>query len=364
MTAHYFLTGGTGAVGSAFLQRMAVGDARITLLLRAATPSAAQARMVHLLAQYRINAAPDRIHAVAGDLQQPRLGLSAADHAHIVGHCTHLVHCAGNVRMNLPLAAARDETLGMTRRILSLRDAMGGRAPLAYVSTVGVAGHMTGEVPENWLTRPRVFRNTYEAAKAEAEQLVRAAGDARRPITVIRPSMVVGDSRSGHAGTFQVFYHLCEFLSGARTMGWIPKVGDMRLDIIPCDYVAAVLETALCTAPPTPPILHACAGPAGAVPLTHLIRRVRSRFAAHGRRLPPLRQVPLPLYQGLLRLARPMVTRRHRRRLDALPFFFAYLKERQWFANSRTLAHFASQSLAPPHADSYLDRVLDYYLGR
>lgn len=363
MTAHYFLTGGTGAVGSAFLQRMAVGGARITLLLRAATPAAAQARLARLLAQYRLNSASDRIDAVAGDLQQPCLGLSAADHAYIAARCTHLVHCAGNVRMNLSLAAARDETLGMTRRMLSLMDAMGGRAPLAYVSTVGVAGHMPGEVPENWLTRPRAFRNTYEAAKAEAEQLVRAAGDASRPITVIRPSMVVGDSRTGYAGAFQVFYHLCEFLSGARTMGWIPQVGDMRLDIIPCDYVAAVLEATLHTAPPTPPILHACAGLAGAVPLTRLIRRVRNRFAAHGRRLPPLRQVPLPLYQGVLRLVRPMVTRRQRRRLDALPFFFAYLKERQWFANNRTLAHFAGQDLAPPDVDRYLDRVLDYYLS-
>jgi hypothetical protein len=175
--------------------------------------------------------------------------------------------------------------------------------------------------------------------------------------------MVVGDSRTGAAPSFQVFYHLCEFLSGARTMGWIPRVGDMQLDIVPCDYVASVLDWSLQHPRSPAPILHACAGPQGALALTTLIRRARCLFAAHGRRLPAVKPVPLPLSRWLLRLSRPLIPPAQRRALDALPFFFAYLKERQWFSNTRTLALLAADGIAPPVVDDYLEKILAYYLA-
>ena len=39
-----------------------------------------------------------------------------------------------------------------------------------------------------------------------------------RPITVHRPSTVVGDARPGKVMHFQVFYHRCEFLPGQPTL--------------------------------------------------------------------------------------------------------------------------------------------------
>ena len=54
----------------------------------------------------------------------------------------------------------------------------------------------------------RTFHNTYEQAKAEAEEyLYPFMADERLPITIHRPSMVVGDSMTGKAISFQVFYH-------------------------------------------------------------------------------------------------------------------------------------------------------------
>ena len=50
------------------------------------------------------------------------------------------------------------------------------------------------------------------------------------PATIHRPSMVVGDSQTGKVIHFQVFYHLCEFLSGRRTLGIVPDTGDAALD--------------------------------------------------------------------------------------------------------------------------------------
>ena len=62
------------------------------------------------------------------------------------------------------------------------------------------------------------------------------------PATVHRPSMVVGDLRTGKVIHFQVFYYLAEFFSGLKTWGVVPRTAGIRLDIIPSDYVARGLH--------------------------------------------------------------------------------------------------------------------------
>ncbi|MFZ1986395.1 MAG: SDR family oxidoreductase [Desulfatitalea sp.] len=360
---HYFLTGGTGVVGSAFLQRIAARQERATLLLRADTPRQADERLRELLAYCAV--APEagrKIDAVAGDLYRPGLGLVEPAYARVADQCTHLVHCAGNVHMNLPLAEARRQTLAMTTGILALLEASRAARKLEFVSTVGVAGHTAGEIPEQWLDHARAFRNSYEAAKAEAEMLLREKITAGRPITVHRPSMVVGDSRSGKTSGFQVFYYLCEFLSGARSYGFLPHMDGMRLDIVPADYVAAVLDWSAAQEARPATILHLCSGKEGALPLKAMIGEVRRVFSRYGRRLPAVKMLPLPLFNMLLRLVRPLIAPKERRALDALPFFFAYLKETQYFGNSATRALLGADNIDLPKVEDYFENVLGYYL--
>ncbi|MBT8341633.1 MAG: UDP-glucose 4-epimerase, partial [Desulfatitalea sp.] len=259
---------------------------------------------------------------------------------------------------------ARRQTLAMTENMLTFLAACPGVRKMEFVSTVGVAGHTPGEMPETWMTPTRRFHNSYEAAKAEAEQRIRMAIDAGQPITVHRPSMVVGDARTGKTVAFQVFYHLCEFLSGARTLGMIPRVNGQRLDIIPSDYVAAALDWSSHAEDHAPSILHVCAGPRDAVRVDALIVRVRRLFRQHGRRLPPLVQLPVPLLQWLLRVARPLLPPRHARAVKALPFFLAYFKERQTFGNTISRRLLEADGIGLPSADDYLDAILGYYLKR
>ncbi|MDA8141816.1 MAG: SDR family oxidoreductase [Desulfobacteraceae bacterium] len=360
---HYFLTGATGAIGSAFLMRIASRQAPITLLLRATTREEANARLQKLLNFLNLDPNSTRhIEALPGDLQLPSLGMQPNDYDRVAKTCTHLVHCAGNVYMNLPLEQARQQTLTMTSGILALLQSSSRACKLELVSTVGVGGHTQGEIPEAWIDHPRAFHNSYEAAKAEAEQLVREKIQAGLPITVHRPSMVVGDSQTGRTIAFQVFYYLCEFLSGARTQGWLPQVGKMRLDIVPADYVAEILDWSSQKGNHTRQILHSCSGAQGAIPLRILIERIREIFRAHGRRLPATKLIPLPLFQLLLGAARPLIAPRHRRALDALPFFFAYLKEDQTFANSQTLRLLEADGIHLPKVEEYLENILHYYL--
>ena len=106
-----------------------------------------------------------------------------------------------------------------------------------------------------------------------------------------RPSMVVGETGTGHVLQFQVFYHLCEFLSGARTFGVMPELGHTRLDTVPVDWVADVICWSNNRADTAGHILHLCSGPDGAIDLRRLQAKVRSTWAAHGRRVPTLRTI-------------------------------------------------------------------------
>ena len=43
---------------------------------------------------------------------------------------------------------------------------------------------------------------------------------------------------TGRTIHFQIVNHLCEFLSGVRTFGVMPHLGQTRLDTVPVDWVA------------------------------------------------------------------------------------------------------------------------------
>ena len=77
---------------------------------------------------------------------------------------------------------------------------------MTYISTAYVAGCHRGVFGEDDLDVGQRFRNAYEQSKFEAERLVRAAGAGGLPVTIARPSIVVGDRHSGWTASFNVLY--------------------------------------------------------------------------------------------------------------------------------------------------------------
>ena len=361
---HYFITGATGVVGSAFLKRILNRRETVTLLIRADTEALAQERLKKVVFKCGIPADASRqIRLFRGDLCQPAMGLDVDGYRHLAATCTHIVHCAGNVQMNLPLQESRRQTLTMTHNVLGLMSTSDVEKKMEFVSTVGVAGRQSGRLAEAWVTGSRPFRNSYEEAKAEAEEKVREMVMSGKLITVHRPSMVVGDSGTGETVSFQVFYYLCEFLSGARSYGIMPKFNRMKLDIIPSDYVAAVLEASSMDSAHRIAILHSCSGRSGAIELTALQNEVRRLFRCHGRKLPAIRFLPVPLFKLVIRTIKPLLPSKQRRALGALPYFLSYLEEKQYFANTATKRFSESKNIDMPSVDHYLETILQYYLS-
>ena len=361
-----FLTGATGTIGSALVPRLLLDpDTHVRLLVRADSNEALAARLAGMRAYWGLAAgAAARVRALRGDIVQPGFGLGETEQARLAAETTHIIHCAASVNLNMPLERARATAVTPTRTVLEMarRALQSGRLrKVDLVSTVGVWGRSPGVMPERPLPEVGDFHNTYEAAKAEAERVVWAEGGGL-PITVHRPSMVVGDAGTGRVIHFQVFYHLCEFLSGVRTFGVMPHLGQTRLDIVPVDWVAAAIDWASREPETAGRILHLCAGPEGALDLGALQERVRGLWRERGRRLPPLRRVDRRLLQRLVPVIGSVVGAKTRRALRGLPPVLAYLAESQAFGNAESSRSLAAAGLPVPAAESYLDRVLSYYL--
>jgi nucleoside-diphosphate-sugar epimerase len=127
-----------------------------------------------------------------------------------------IIHCAADTRFSeRNRRAITSVNVDGLKGMLDL--AADSRAPFFHhVSTAYVAGRCPGTCPEQ-LVHPREFNNVYEETKARAEHEVAVrCGREGLAYTIIRPSIVYGDSRSGRSTCFNALYHPVRSLSCVR----------------------------------------------------------------------------------------------------------------------------------------------------
>jgi thioester reductase-like protein len=236
------LTGATGFVGMELLARyLERGDRDIVTLVRADCHEDAHARLDAVLEDLfgaEARGYRHRVHAVAADLTAPDLGLTEVERARLAERVSKIVHSAASVSFSLPLEDARAINLEGTRRMLELAElarADGGLECYAHISTAFVAGDHSGMFAECDRDVGQEFHNSYEQSKFEAEQLVRSHDGL--PYTILRPSIVVGDSTNGWTAAFNVLYWpLRAFARGLFTA--VPAIPSAPVDVVSIDYVA------------------------------------------------------------------------------------------------------------------------------
>jgi thioester reductase-like protein len=215
------LTGATGFVGKEILDRFLDRGRRVYALVRAENDDAAQARLAP-----HANLTP-----VAGDIEAPGLGLASPP-----ADVSTIVHCAASVSFDLSLQESRRVNVDGTRHVLDFAKRCDRLERLSYVSTAYVAGEPRRLFGEHELDVGQRFRNPYERSKFEAERMLRANADGL-PLQVLRPSIIVGDSRTGRTSSFNVLYGPLKALA----RGAIPAIPGRRaspVDVVPVDYVA------------------------------------------------------------------------------------------------------------------------------
>lgn len=370
--ATYFVTGASGVVGSAIVPKiLQQTSADVYVMLRPKGEADLNARLQELISFWQQHY-PDlggvfksRVKAVRGEITEPNLGLEPDALAMLRSDCTNIIHSAASVKMNMPLAEAEKTALYPVNSVIALGQSCTVLKKVEFISTVGVGGRWEGPLPERWIREERQFHNTYEESKAAAEVVIQEAIAQGFPASVHRPSMVVGDSASGAVIHFQIFYFICEFLSGQRTMGLYPRLGQATLDIVPNDFVAAAVVAAAEDASTAGDIFHLCSGPDEALRLVELREIVREKFKACGKTgwLPKI-DLSRENFSRTLNAVARFLSERDRRAIGTLPIYLDYLTGIQQFGNTESLAKLKARGVMPPDNKQVVANALRYFLAQ
>jgi thioester reductase-like protein len=356
-----FLTGATGFVGMELLARyLERTDRLVYTLVRGADDRAVQARMERTLIGLFGPANPyaERVVAVRGDVTRPGLGV-AGGLDWLAAQVSEIVHGAASVSFELELQAARAINLDGTRRVLEFAErcqASGGLRRVSYISTAFVAGEHDGCFSEDELDVGQSFRNSYEQSKFEAECLI-ARSYTQLPITIFRPSIIVGERDSGWTCSFNVLYWpLRAFALG--TYFALPARGVAPVDVVPIDYVADAVFALSQAREADGATFHLTAG-AHVSSVGEVINLATSFFK---------RPVPHLIEPAVYRRVHPLLVRsapdeRSRRALIRSEVFFPYFTMRVGFDNRRARVALRGSGIATTPLQGYFERLMQFALA-
>jgi thioester reductase-like protein len=356
------LTGATGFVGMELLVRyLERTDRQVYALVRGASDRQVAARLDGTLRCLFGSDHPyaSRVVAVRGDITRPSLGLGRRRDA-LAERVGEVVHGAASVSFGLSLNASRAVNVEGTRRVLELArrcHERGGLRRFTYISTAYVAGEHTGCFSEDDLDIGQSFRNAYECSKFEAERLV-AGWRARLPVTVARPSIIVGEREGGWTSSFNVLYWpLRAFSRGAYAA--LPARADAPVDVVPVDYVADAI-LALSQAPEAEgTTFHLTAG-RHVSSVGELVKLASGFFER-----PAPRLIDPTVYR---RVVHPLLVRtsrdeRFRRMLRRSEVFFPYFAARAHYDNRRARVALHSDGISAAPLHDYFDQLVEFALA-
>ncbi|HTU80173.1 MAG TPA: SDR family oxidoreductase [Solirubrobacteraceae bacterium] len=357
-----FLTGATGFVGMELLARyLERSERRVYALVRGRDEADVQARMRRTLLDL-FGAGHDyteRVVAVRGDLTRPAMGV-AGGVDRLVGRVNEIVHSAASVSFELEAQATRAINVDGTRRVLEFAErchAHGALRRMSYISTAYVAGEHVGCFSEDDLDVGQRFRNVYEQSKFEAECLIKRS-HAQLPITIFRPSIIVGERDSGWTTSFNVLYWpLRAFSRGAYAA--LPARRDAPVDVVPVDYVADAMFALSQSRGADRATFHLTAG-------THAssVGEVVELATAFFKRPLP-RLIEPALYRRVVHplLLRSAPDERTRRALARSEVFFPYFAMRVGFDERRARVALRGAAIRPAPLNGYFERLIKFALA-
>ena len=237
----FFMTGVTGLLGTEVVsQLLAMTDCCIRVLVRASSQADAVHRLQALWWEDETlsSAIGQRIIPVVGDITKERLGLGYDEWKSVVCDTTHVIHCAAETGVLKSKDELWEINVEGTRRVVRLAEEIKSLHRFTYVSTAYVAGTQSGLIRED-APLPLQFYSLYEQSKAEAEKIVRASV---LPLTICRPGMIVGNTRTGRARNFNTVYYVLKLVLQGK-IRCFPVQPTQTVNVIPVDYVAHQVAT-------------------------------------------------------------------------------------------------------------------------
>jgi NAD(P)-dependent dehydrogenase (short-subunit alcohol dehydrogenase family) len=233
----YYVTGATGFIGRHLVEELLRNrDGDVFVLVR----EDSRDKLDALIARW-----PDaeRVKPVVGDLQQRNLGHDDAWVEEHRGRIAHVFHLAAIYDMTAPDELNERLNIGGTRHAVELANALEA-GHLHHMSSVAITGEFKGLFREDMFDEGQKLPSAYHRTKYESERVVRE--QATVPWRVYRPSIVIGDSRTGEMDKVDGPYYFFKLIQKTRSAlpQWFPLVGPELgwTNIVPVDFVARATD--------------------------------------------------------------------------------------------------------------------------
>jgi NAD(P)-dependent dehydrogenase (short-subunit alcohol dehydrogenase family) len=234
----YFVTGATGFIGRRLVRKLlARRGSTVYFLMR----EESAAKLPDLLAYWGVG--KTRAIPVYGDLTAKKLGVAADVIKSLKGQIDHLYHLAAVYDLSADEEAQVAVNIEGTRSMVEFAQAIDA-GHVHHVSSIAAAGLYEGVFREDMFEEAENLDHPYFMTKHESEKIVRK--ECRRPWTVYRPAMVVGDSQTGEMDKIDGPYYFFKLIQRLRQIlpPWMPSVGleGGRINIVPVDFVVDALD--------------------------------------------------------------------------------------------------------------------------
>lgn len=237
-----FITGFPGFIANRLLERLAVRDCRFILLVQPSLLTRAAEEIARI--SELTGKAPTDFRVVQGDISEPGLALNASDLELVQQETTRVFHLAAVYDLAVPRDLALRVNQGGTRNVLVLARSLPHLRQFHHVSTCYVAGKREGVILETELRHDAGYRNYYEESKYLAEMEAESA-KSDLPITIHRPAVVCGDSKTGVTGKYDGVYYLIHYLLRWPSVLSLINIGnhEVSLNLVPVDFVVDSMAT-------------------------------------------------------------------------------------------------------------------------
>jgi nucleoside-diphosphate-sugar epimerase len=335
-----FFTGFPGFLGSELLPRvLARTDDYALCLVQPKFRALAEERA-------RTLGLADRVRLVEGDITQPLDHVDAAD----IREMWHLAAV-------YDLAVSRDVGMRVnvtgTQRVLDLASRAPRLERFHYFSTCYVSGRYEGVFQENDLVKAQTFNNFYEETKQLAEVEVRQRMRDGLPATIYRPSVVVGDTKTGATQKFDGPYVVIQWLMRQPKLAVLPVVGRpkrYRFNCVPSDFVINAVAY-LSGLPQSSGKTYALADPN---PLT--VDETIDVIAEASRR----KVLRVPLTKGMAKGALAHVPGVYRL-MKIQPVFVDYFVHPTQYDTTNTTTDLAGSGISVPPLRDYAPRLIEFW---
>ncbi len=232
------LTGASGFLGTQLLyQLLQQTRARIVCLLRPDANGAVQDKLACSMQAQGLDFRDyaERIEMLAGDLEQPRLGLTETQWRQLEQRVDTVWHNAAITSVVRGYASLRAGNLLATRALIEL--AAVRRIPFHYVSTIAVADAQQNSLQEDFVAWHGSLLDGYQQTKWAAEKILQSALEQGCPVSIYRLGRISGHSEQGYLNRQDLVWRIVQ---SAVRLGIWPDM-NVQEPWTPVDWTADIM---------------------------------------------------------------------------------------------------------------------------